>query len=288
MIMVNNKTRGIGVWQRADLVEPELAQDLEQLGYQSIWLGLAPGNLIKVEELLSATERIVVGTGIVNMWADEAEPVAEAYHRVAGRFPERFVLGVGIGHPEATKEYRSPYATIVDYLDRLDAAEVPREDIVLAALGPKVLRLAAERTAGPHPYLVTPEHTRRSRELIGSGPFIATEQKVVLDPDPATARELGRQRVSFYLELTNYLNNLRTLGFTEEDFADGGSDRLIDALAPHGDAATVAAALTAHLDAGADQVVLQLLSPDGADPVPDYRAIAVELGLTVGEGLTRS
>ncbi|WP_152361622.1 LLM class F420-dependent oxidoreductase [Microlunatus speluncae] len=276
--MVTTKN-GVGVWQRSDLVEPELARSLEELGYRSIWLGLSPGDLIKVEELLAATERIVVGTGIVNMWADEAEPVAAAYHRVVGRYPGRFVLGVGIGHPEATKEYRSPYATIVDYLDRLDAAGVPREDVVLAALGPKVLRLAAERTAGPHPYLVTPEHTRRSRELIGAGPFIATEQKVVLDPDPVTARQLGRDRVGFYLELRNYLSNLRTLGFTDDDFAAGGSDRLIDALAPHGDAATVAAALTAHLDAGADQVVLQLLSRDGDDPVPGYKAIAVALGL---------
>lgn len=286
--MVNNKTRGVGVWQRADQVTPELAQDLERLGYQSIWLGVAPGDLVKVEELLAATERIVVGTGIVNMWADDPEPVAAAYHRVVDRFPGRFLLGVGIGHPEATREYRSPYATIVDYLDRLDAADVPREDIVLAALGPKVLRLAADRTAGAHPYLVTPEHTRRSRELIGAGPFLATEQKVVLDPDPTTARQLGRDRVSFYLKLRNYLSNLRTLGFTDEDFAGGGSDRLIDALAPHGDAATVAAALTAQLDAGADQVVVQLLSRDGADPVPEYRAIAAELGLTVSEGLTRS
>jgi probable F420-dependent oxidoreductase len=187
-----------------------------------------------------------------------------------------------------SKGYRSPYATIVDYLDRLDAAGVPREDIVLAALGPKVLRLAADRTAGPHPYLVTPEHTRRARELIGAGPFIATEQKAVLETDPTTGRELGRGGVSYYLGLRNYVNNLRTLGFTDEDFADDGSDRLIDALAPHGDAATVAAALTAHLDAGADQVVLQLISRDGVDPVPEYGAIAAELGLTVSGGLTRS
>jgi probable F420-dependent oxidoreductase len=158
---------------------------------------------------------------------------------------------------------------------------VPREDIVLAALGPKVLRLAAERTGGAHPYLVTPEHTRRARELIGPDVFLATEQKAVLDTDVARARELGRKRVSYYLALRNYVNNLRTLGFTDEDFADGGSDRLVDALAVHGDAAAVAAGLTAHRDAGADQVVLQLLTPDGTDPVPQYEAIADALSLKV-------
>lgn len=279
--MVNNKTRGVGVWQLADQIDPALAQELDRLGFQTIWLGVAPGDLIKIEQLLEATERIAVASGIINMWTDDPEPVAEAYHRVAQRFPGRLVLGVGIGHPERNQGYRSPYATIVDYLDRLDAGGVPREDVVLAALGPKVLRLAAERTAGAHPYLVTPEHTRRSRELIGPDALLVTEQKVVLDTDPVRARELGREIVSYYLKLTNYLNNLRSLGFTDHDFADGGSDRLIDALAPHGDAATVAAALTAHLDAGADQVVLQLVTPDGTDPVPQYEAIADALGLKV-------
>lgn len=275
--MVNN-VNGVGVWQRSDLVTPQLARAIEDLGYQAVWLGLSPGNLEKVEQLLDATERIVVGTGIVNMWADDPEPTAEAYHRVVARHPGRLALGVGIGHPEATREYRSPYATIVDYLDRLDAAGVPRSDVVLAALGPKVLRLAAERTAGAHPYLVTPEHTSRSRELIGPDPLLVTEQKVVLDhvPDP---RALGRDRLAMYLQLRNYLSNLRTLGFDDADFADGGSDRLVDALAPHGDPSTVAKALTAHLDAGASQVVLQLLTPDGEDPVPGYRAISEALGL---------
>ncbi|GAB3762377.1 TIGR03620 family F420-dependent LLM class oxidoreductase [Microlunatus parietis] len=276
-----NDVRGVGVWRRSGQTGPQLAKELENLGYRSIWLGVSPGDLAEPEELLAATDRLVVGTGIVNMWADEPEPVAEAYHRVAARFPGRLALGVGIGHPEATREYRSPYATIVDYLDRLAAAGVPQQDIVLAALGPKVLKLAAERTAGPHPYLVTPEHTRRSRDLIGPESLLVTEQKAVLDTarDP---RGLARDGVAMYLQLRNYVSNLLTLGFTEEDIAKGGSDRLIDALAPQGDPASVAAALTAHLDAGANQVVLQLLTEEGEDPLPGYRAIAEALELTSG------
>lgn len=271
--------RGVGVWRGAGETDPQLAKELENLGYRSIWIGRSAGDLAEPEKLLAATDRLVVGTGIVNMWADEPEPVAEAYHRVAGRFPGRFALGVGIGHPEATRAYRSPYATIVDYLDRLAAAGVPQDDLVLAALGPKVLKLAAERTAGPHPYLVTPEHTRRSRDLIGPGPLLVTEQKAALGSTPES-RDLARHRVAMYLRLRNYVSNLLTLGFTEDDVAGDGSDRLIDALAPQGDPATVAAALTAHLDAGASQVVLQLLTEDGEDPLPGYRAIAEALGLT--------
>lgn len=278
LIMVNS-VRGVGVWQFYSQVPPAVVQEIEQLGYQAIWLGGSPGDLTKAEELLAATKRIVVASGIVNMWADAPEPVAEAYHRVADRFPGRFLLGVGIGHPEVTREYRSPYGTIVDYLDRLDAAAVPRTDIVLAALGPKVLRTAAERTAGAHPYLVTPEHTRRARELIGSEPLLVTEQKVVLGSDPDEARAIGRSTVARYLQLSNYVANLRTLGFTDDDLAGDGSDRLIDALAPQG-APAAAAALQAHLDAGADQVVVQLLTAEGADPLPDYRALGAELGLT--------
>ena len=164
------------------------------------------------------------------------------HHRVAAAHPGRFLLGVGIGHPEATQEYRSPYDTIVDYLDVLDAEGVPVEDRALAALGPKVLALAAERTAGAHPYLTTPEHTRHAREILGDGPLLAPEQKVVLDTDPVAARALGRPAVDRpYLHLRNYTSNLKRLGWTDADLADGGSDALIDALAVHGDAATVAA-----------------------------------------------
>jgi probable F420-dependent oxidoreductase len=162
----------------------------------------------------------------------------------------------------------------VGYLDELDAAQVPIGRRVLAALGPKMLKLSAERAAGAHPYLTTPEHTRRAREILGSGALLAPEQKVVLDADPVRARSLGRPAVKPYLGLVNYTSNLRSLGYTDADLTGGGSDRLIDALVVHGDGATVAAGITEHLDSGADHVALQLLTPAGEDPVAGFTALA--------------
>jgi probable F420-dependent oxidoreductase len=262
----------VGIWRRWDELTGDLAVELEGLGYGAIWLGGSPdGHLKIVSDLLAATERIVIATGIVNMWKDDPETVAASYHRISAEHPDRFLLGVGIGHPEATKEYRKPYDVIVDYLDRLAAAGVPKDGMVLAALGPRVLRLGAERTAGAHPYLTTPEHTREARALLGAGPLIAPEQKVVLETDPEQARAIARPTVELYLNLVNYVNNLRRLGWTDEDLANGASDRLIDALAVHGDAATVASGVTAHLDAGADHVTVQVLGPD---PLAGYRELA--------------
>ena len=271
----------IGLWTRLDQITPRLAKEVEALGYGAVWIGGSPpGDLFGPQELLDATERLAVATGIVNMWTAPATEVAASYHRVAAAHPGRFLLGVGIGHPEATAEYRSPYDTIVDYLDVLDAEGVPVEDRVLAALGPKVLALAAERSAGAHPYLTTPAHTRSAREVLGDGPLLAPEQKAVLSTDPAGARALGRPAVDRpYLHLRNYRANLRRLGYTDADMADGGSDALIDGLVVRGDAAAVAAGLTAHLDAGADHVCVQLLTAPGADPLPDLRALAEALAL---------
>jgi probable F420-dependent oxidoreductase len=213
-----------------------------------------------------------VATGIVNMWKDDPDTDAASYHRIAARHPDRFLLGVGIGHPEAVQEYQKPYDKMVDYLDRLAAAGVPKAGMAVAALGPRALRLSAERTAGTHPYLTTPEHTRQARQLLGADVLIAPEQKVVLDTDVERARALGRKKVETpYLHLTNYLSNLRRLGWTDEDLANGGSDALIDELALHGEAREVAPGVIAHLDAGADHVAVQLL---GDDPLPGYRALA--------------
>jgi len=271
----------IGIWRRRSELTPRLAKEVEALGYGAIWIGASPpADLFLAQELLDATTHLAVATGIVNMWSAPAVDVAASYHRIAAAHPGRFLLGVGIGHPEATQEYRSPYDTIVDYLDVLDAEGVPVEDRVLAALGPKVLALAAERTAGAHPYLTTPEHTRRAREILGEGPLLAPEQKVVLDTDAVAARALGRPAVDRpYLHLRNYTSNLKRLGWADADIADGGSDALIDALVVHGDAATVAAGIRAHLAAGADHVCLQLLTPPAADPLPGLRALAEALEL---------
>jgi probable F420-dependent oxidoreductase len=270
----------IGVWARQDRTSPELAAELEELGYGALWVGGSPSaDLAVPERLLDATSTLVVATGVVNVWAAPADQVARSYHRIAERHPGRFLLGIGIGHPEATGDrYRHPYRALVGYLDALDAAGVPQGDLALAALGPRVLELAAHRTAGAHPYLTTPEHTRWAREVLGAGPLLAPEQKVVLEPDPARARALGRAAVARpYLELVNYRANLRRLGFTDEDMADGGTDALLDALVAHGDPAKVVARLRAHLDLGADHVCVQLLVEPGADPVDGYRRLAAAL-----------
>ncbi|WP_433284300.1 LLM class F420-dependent oxidoreductase [Pseudonocardia sp. CA-142604] len=269
-----------GIWRGATGLSPDLASEVEALGYGAIWIGGSPpGDLALAESMLAATKHIAVATGIVNMWTTPAEEVAASYHRIEAAYPGRFLLGVGIGHPEAITEYRKPYDTIVDYLDRLDIAKVPVEGRALAALGPKVLALSAERTAGAHPYLTTPEHTREARKILGEGTLLAPEHKIVLDTDPERARAIGRPVVAKpYLGLRNYVSNLKRLGWSDEDVADGGSDQLIDALVAHGDADAVAARLTEHLDAGADHVCAQVL-PNADDPLPALRELAEALKL---------
>jgi probable F420-dependent oxidoreductase len=267
-----------GIWWHPSGLTPELVAEAEALGYGAIWLGGSPdGDLSVVDQLLDATDRITVGTSIVNVWKDDAATVAASWHRINGRYPDRFLLGLGIGHPEATQQYQKPYDKLVSYLDELDELKVPASGRALAALGPRVLRLSAERTAGALPYLVTPEHTREARQILGTGPLLAPEQKLVLGTDPEQARAVGRPRVQNpYLGLTNYVSNLRRLGWTDDDLADGGSDALIDALAVHGDAAAIARGVTAHLEAGADHVAVQVLN---RDPLPALRELAGQLQL---------
>lgn len=261
-----------GVWRMVSGITPELAEQVEMLGFGAIWLGGSPkGDLDDVEKLLDATERIPVATGIVNMWRDDAATVGESYRRIVARHPGRFLLGVGVGHREAIDQYRQPFDKMVGYLDRLDEVGVPREDVVLAALGPRVLALAAERTAGAHPYLTTPRHTGYARRVLGAGPLLAPEHKVILDSDPARARSVGRPVVSRYLNRVNYRNNLLREGWTEEDFLDGGSDRLVDALVLHGTVEEVAVGLVAHHEAGADHVAIQVLVDE---PLGMYRELS--------------
>ena len=270
-----------GVWRGTPQVTPELAAEVERLGYGALWLGGSPAaDLAVVDRLLAATSTLSVGTSIVNMWQSDPDVVAQSYARIEAGYPGRFVLGVGTGHREATTEYASPYDTLVTYVDRLLAAGVPTERLVLAALGPRVLALAADRTGGALPYLVPPEHTRGAREILGPDKLLAPEHKAVLDADPQRRRALGSRRVRTpYLGLVNYTSNLRRLGFTDADLAEGGSDRLIDALVAHGGPDQVAARLTEHLDAGADHVCVQLLTEADADPVPHYAELAGALGL---------
>jgi len=274
------------VWISQSLASADLARELERLGYATLWLGSSPGGDLRIaEELLDATERLVVATGVVNVWKDDAHTIAAAHHRIAARFPGRFLLGVGIGHREATAAYRAPLEVLTEYLDVLDAEGVPVPERVVAALGPRVLRLAADRSAGAHPYLVTPEHTRGARELLGAGPLLAPEQKVVLDPDVTRGRARGRRLVAgTYLPLRNYRASLRRLGFGAEDLAGEGSDRLVDALVAHGDAATVAARVAEHWHAGADHVAVQVLAEDDAARRAGFRALAAALAPVASGG----
>ncbi|NVN50458.1 LLM class F420-dependent oxidoreductase [Mycolicibacterium hippocampi] len=266
-------------WQQ---LSPEQLRDIEALGYGAIWAGGSPAaELPWVETLLGATDTLQVATGIVNIWTAEAGPVAESFHRIDEAYPGRFLLGIGVGHPEAHTEYKKPYDALTEYLDELDGHGVPQDRRVVAALGPRVLRLSARRSAGAHPYLTTPEHTAHARELIGPEAFLAPEHKVVLSTDSEKARAVGRKALDVYLNLTNYLNSWKRLGFSDEDVARPGSDRLVDALVAHGSADEIAVRLIEHLEAGADHVPVQVLtSPDKL--VPALAELAGPLGLTEG------
>ena len=245
-------------------VTPEQAKDIEALGYGAVWVGGSPpAELDWVEPILEKTTTLQVATGIVNIWTADAGPVADSFHRIDKAYPGRFLLGIGVGHPEAHQQYVKPIDALNEYLDMLDEYGVPKNRRVVAALGPQVLKLSAKRAAGAHPYLTTPEHTAEARKLIGPDAFIAPEHKVVLTADVEKARAVGRKALEIYLNLTNYLNNWKRLGFTDEDVAKPGSDRLVDAVVAYGTVDAIAARLKEHLDAGADHVPVQVLtSPD--------------------------
>ena len=263
-------------------VTAEQAKDIEALGYGAVWVGGSPpAELDWVEPILEQTTTLQVATGIVNIWTAAAAPVAESFHRIDKAYPGRFLLGIGVGHPEAGHEYRKPYDALTEYLDKLDEYGVPKNRRVVAALGPRVVKLSARRSAGAHPYLTTPEHTAQVRELMGPEAFLAPEHKVVLTTSEDTAdkaRAVGRKALDVYLGLANYLNNFKRLGFTDEDLAKPGSDRLVDALVAYGTVDAIAARLKEHLDAGADHVPVQVLTgPDKL--VPALAELAGPLGL---------
>ena len=268
-----------GVWIGGP-VTPDEAVEIEKVGYGAVWAGGSPdAELSFVEPILDATESLQIATGIVNIWKSPAGQVAESYHRIEHAHPGRFLLGIGVGHPEAIDRYRKPYEALVEYLDELDAAAVPTSRRVIAALGPRVLQLSKDRSAGAHPYLTTPEHTAQARQLIGPTTFLAPEHKVVLTTDTDHAREIGRQTVGFYLGLRNYVSNWRRLGFSEHDVTSPGSDDLIDSVVAYGTPHQIAARLHEHLDAGADHVAIQVLG-DREALVRTLSELAGALGLT--------
>jgi probable F420-dependent oxidoreductase len=263
-------------WQQ---LSPKQLKDIEALGYGAIWAGGSPpAELEWVDPILEVTDNLALATGIVNIWTAAAGPVADSFHRIEKAYPGRFLLGIGVGHPEAHTEYKKPYDALSDYLTELDQHGVPTDRVVVAALGPQVLKLSARRSAGAHPYLTTPEHTAQARELIGPAAFLAPEHKVVLTTDAEKARATGRKALEIYLNLANYLNNWKRLGVTDADVAKPGSDALVDAVIAYGTTDAIAARLTEHLTAGADHVPVQVLA--GTDKlVPALTELAGPLGL---------
>jgi probable F420-dependent oxidoreductase len=266
----------LGVWRRHQ-PGAGIVPELEALGYDALWLGSSP-SLAQARPYLEASEQITIATGILNIWQHEPADVAAQHAELTRDFPGSFLLGIGVGHPEATSDYTRPLSAMRAFFDGLDAAAapVPRDERIAAALGPKMLDLAVERSLGTHPYFTTPEHTRFARERVGPDALVAVEVAVVVETDPERARADARAYASTYLGLRNYTSNLLRFGFTEADIGDGGSDRLIDAVIPHGSAEAIADALQAHYDAGADHVCLQPLG-HGPAPVEDYRALAAAL-----------
>jgi probable F420-dependent oxidoreductase len=262
----------IGIW-RLHMNGTDGVGELEALGYSTLWLGASPST-DDARPYLERTSGMTIATGILNVWQHAPAAAAAGHAELTRDFPGRFLLGIGIGHPEATSDYTRPLTTMRTYLDGLDG--VPEDERMLAALGPKMVQLAADRTLGAHTYFVPPEHTRRVREQIGPDPVIATEVAVVVERDAETARRIAREYATGYIARRNYAANLRRLGYGDEDLAAGGSDRLIDAVIPHGSAAEIAEAVRAHLDAGADHVCLQPLG-QGPHPADDYQALAAEL-----------
>jgi probable F420-dependent oxidoreductase len=252
----------------------EAAKLVEQLGYGTWWLGGSP-HVPDVRPILEATSSLAAATGILNVWINDPAETAAADAGVRSDFPGRFMLGIGIGHPEATSDYTRPLTSMRKFLDGLDASPTPPpvDGRCLAALRPKMIELARERTAGVHSYFVPVEHTRSARERLGPGKLLAPEVACVVDTDTERARAVAREYASLYLGLRNYTQNLLDLGFGEDDIADGGSDRLIDAIIPQGSAEQIAEVVQEHFEAGADHVCLQPLGEQGI-PRQSWAALA--------------
>jgi probable F420-dependent oxidoreductase len=286
----------IGIWTRQLEDYPaakaqETALELEGLGYGALWFGEAAGReaLTNAGLLLAGTKRIVIATGIANIYARDAVAMAAGQKTLAEAYPNRFVLGLGVSHVPLVEQlrghrYEKPVATMRAYLDAMDRSayqSVPpltKPIRVLAALGPQMLQLSGERADGAHPYNVNPEHTAQARKILGPKPYLCPEQAVVIETDPDKARNIGRAFLGLYLTLPNYTNNFLRLGFDESDFKDGGSNRLIDAVIAWGDVSTIRDRIRAHHSAGADHVCVQVLTADPKVlPLREWRELASAL-----------
>ncbi len=287
----------VGIWTGALDGRPqsearEAAQELEALGYPTLWLPEAVGRepFVASAVVLAATSTLKLATGIANIYARDPMTTVAAQKTLAEAFPGRFLLGLGVSHQHLVQnlrkhDYSRPLAYMKAYLTAMDeamfAAVGPKEDPgrVIAALGPKMLEVAATQANGAHPYFTTPEHTATSREVMGPAALLAPEQMVVLETDPTTARTIARGAMAVYLRAPNYLNNLRRLGFGDEDWADykNPTDRLVDAIVAWGDVDTIVSRVKAHHDAGADHVCIQALRGDRDLPVEAWRELAPAL-----------
>jgi len=279
---------GSGPWRVEDRAAEagEVAAELEELGFGTLWMsgGQTPGLSNRFRAALDATSRIAVASGILNVWLTGPKEIAVAVAEFEAAHPGRFLLGLGVSHAPLVERsgqpFVRPYSRMVRWLDDLDREEptVPTDRRVLAALGPKMLHLAAARSLGAHPYFVPVEHTAVARRTLGDGPLLAPEQAVVLEADPERARRIARRHTAGYLAMPNYTGNLRSLGFGDEDLRDARSDRLVDAVVAWGDDGAVARRVREHHEAGANHVCLQVLTetPD-AFPRDEYRRLAEAL-----------
>jgi probable F420-dependent oxidoreductase len=285
----------VGIWYGMidTLPTPEAkraAQLVEELGFGALWVAEAVGRdpFVSAGVLLSATERLPIATGIANIYARDPMTMAAGQKTLAEAYPGRFLLGLGVSHAHLVAgvrkhDYSKPYSYMVEYLDKMDKALFmavgPSEDPgrLLAALGPKMLELSATRANGAHPYFTTPEHTKIARDTMGADALLAPEQMVVLETDPTEARRIARAGMAVYLRAPNYLNNLRRIGFDESDWADGGNDRLVDAIVSWGTEEQIAARVAEHHAAGADHVCVQVLQDGTAMPEAQWRRLAPAL-----------
>jgi probable F420-dependent oxidoreductase len=273
----------VGVWSFAletqtAAEEREAVRRIEELGYPALWVPEAVTSreiFSHASWLLASSERLVVASGIANIWARDPVAMANGWRMLTDAYPDRFVLGLGVSHaPSVARRgarYERPYTRMRVYLDAMDraASSAPEPEAeprrMLAALGPRMLELAAERSLGAHPYFVPVEHTAFARSRLGPEPVLAVEQTAVLETDPAEARRIARLFAVDYLQTTNYANNLRRMGWSDQDIAGQGSDALIDAVVAWGDVDRIASRVRAHLDAGADHVCVQVVSEDETD-----------------------
>jgi len=285
----------VGVWLGSIGLEPAKEERaaiarIERLGYGAAWFGEGPANREAMSHaglLLGASERLVIATGIANIWARDATAAINGANTLNEAYDERFLLGLGVSHAPIVNarghRYAKPLTAMRTYLEAIDqhtyTAPGPEHPspVVLAALRPKMLELARERTAGAHPYFVPPSHTAEARAILGPRPLLAPEQVVVLDIDPARAREMGRRHMATYLRLPNYVNNLRALGYDDADFAHGGSERLVDAIVAWGDEEAITGRVREHLDAGADHVAIQAYSENANAALAQLERLAPAL-----------